>query len=558
MTTTATETRLRPLDWDGGRFVSAGGPALVAVACGVAVCILGWRGVDQAAQVYRSSQVHAHGLVLWDSGWYDGNFPVGYSVLFPVLGALFGPRAVAVASAGVATWAFDRLTTRHFGRRPLASWYFAASSALPVAIGQTPYLSGEALGLAAVVALVTQRRTLAVALAGLCLLCSPLAAAFLALACVALALAALGRSGLGSGLTSLRLAVVGNSDIVGPLVVTAVIGAAIIALGVLFPGDGPFPFPWSGLALTESMCAIVVTGLIPTTQTVRIGAGVYALATFGAFVVANPVGGNAPRLATSVGLPLLACFAWPRRWPPPRRVAAAGGAALVVPFAVWQWAPAAQVTTAGSDPAIQRSYYQPLVAEIAKLSPLPVRAEIAPTKEHWEAAYVAPFVSLARGWERQLDLADNPIFYRAGALNASSYSAWLIANGVSWVALASTPLDYAGAAEGKLVASGAVRGLSLVWSNANWRLWRVDDSSGLVSGPARLTALEPDRLTLDVRRPGPITVRVRYIKYWSLAGAAACVSEDSAGWTVVNARQAGVVRLSTELVNDKQTSTCLH
>ena len=39
------------------------------------------------------------------------------------------------------------------------------------------------------------------------------------------------------------------------------------------------------------------------------------------------------------------------------------------------------------------------------------RLEIPATQNHWETAFVAPVVSLARGWERQVDIADNPMFY---------------------------------------------------------------------------------------------------------------------------------------------------
>src|SRR5580704_15234313 len=116
--------------WDTRRMLQVGGPLLLAVVCGIVVCLLGWRGVDQAAQAYRTEEVRRHGLILWDAGWYAGNFPLGYSVLFPPLGAIFGVQGVAVASAGGASWAFDWLAVRHFGRRPLGSWYFAVATVL--------------------------------------------------------------------------------------------------------------------------------------------------------------------------------------------------------------------------------------------------------------------------------------------------------------------------------------------------------------------------------------------------------------------------------------------
>ncbi len=101
---------------------------------------------------------------------------------------------------------------------------------------------------------------------------------------------------------------------------------------------------------------------------------------------------------------------------------------------------------------------------------------MVPTEYHWEAAYVAPVMPLARGWERQLDVADNPIFYRSGALAAGTYRAWLLDDGVTFVALPDAPLDSAGQAEGRLVSSGQVPGLDLIWRSAHWRLYSVAGS----------------------------------------------------------------------------------
>ncbi|HET6917169.1 MAG TPA: hypothetical protein VFH56_13840, partial [Acidimicrobiales bacterium] len=58
-------------------------PAVLTLLLATAVWILGWRGVDQAAQLYRVTMFRTHGLMLWDAGWYGGNFPLGYSALFP-------------------------------------------------------------------------------------------------------------------------------------------------------------------------------------------------------------------------------------------------------------------------------------------------------------------------------------------------------------------------------------------------------------------------------------------------------------------------------------------
>src|SRR5580693_4273735 len=173
--------------------VGAVAPALLTLVLATTVCLLGWRGVDQAAQFYRVTEFKTHGLMLWDSGWYGGNFPLGYSVLFPVIGAVLGIKVASVAAAVLATWAFDRTVTAYFGSRPLGTWYFAVSTLLPVTIGQLPFLTGEAFGLSAILAVQRGRRPLAVVLGLLAALCSPLAAAFLAMVCLAWAAYAAGR-----------------------------------------------------------------------------------------------------------------------------------------------------------------------------------------------------------------------------------------------------------------------------------------------------------------------------------------------------------------------------
>lgn len=522
------------------------GPALVAVALAVMVAVLHWKGVDQAAQSYRVLQVRTHGLALWDSGWYGGNYPLGYSVVFPVVGALVGLSVASAAAAAGASWAFDRLVTPAFGRRPLGVWYFAASTILAVAIGQLPFLAGEALGMAALVALTRQRRIAAVALVAAAASCSPLAAAFTVLACVAWFWHRRGQ----------RLWI-------GVVAGTAV--AVIAGLGLLFPGTGPFPFPWVGLMISLSACGMLATSLVRSTPVLRTAAVLYAVASVASFLVANPVGGNAPRLAATVGVPLLFClvtapagpfstFASTPRWADPGRwslvrwwrptltVAALGA------LAAWEWGPGLGVVTSpASDPALAASYYQPVVHQIEVRSHGPVRVEIPPTRDHWEAAWVAPYVSLARGWERQLDIADNPIFYRPGTLDPASFRHWLLSNGVTWVALPATALDYAGTDEAGLLHAGEVRGLRLVWSNRDWKLWRVTATPGLVSGPATLSALAPDQVHLTFSQPGAATVRVRYSSFSAVTDGDACVRPDAAGWTMVKAGAVGPVTLGTSV-----------
>jgi hypothetical protein len=230
---------------------------------------------------------------------------------------------------------------------------------------------------------------------------------------------------------------------------------------------------------------------------------------------------------------------------------------MVVPFAVWQWAPSGSVVTSpASHPELQESFYQPLLQELALRAPEPIRVEVPPTLEHWEAAFLAPHISLARGWERQLDIADNSLFYTAGALTASSYKTWLDTNGITWVALPSAPLDYASQGEARLLESGQVAGLDLVWQTPDWRLWRVDGSPGLVSGAASLTSVGPDHLVLQVSQPGPITVRVHYTDFWTVTAGAACLSAAPGGWTGIDAVTVGPLELSASVLHPAPPAYC--
>jgi hypothetical protein len=556
------ETRATVRAW-----VELVGPAGLALVLSLLALAAGLRGTDVAAQTYRAEVVRLHGFVLWDSGWYGGSFPSGYSALSPTVSAYLGVAASSVLAAVLATWCFDGIIRTVTGRRTLGSWYFAVSTLLAVSIGQVPYLTGEAVALASILAIVRGRPKLGAALGVASALFSPLAAAFLVMVCVVWAV---------HGPTRRR----------SMLATAAGATALVVVLGALFPGTGPFPFHWAGLVVVELLCLTVLSPVVRTTPAVRLAAAVYGLASLGSFLVPNPLGGNAVRLAESVGLPLVASLmsnpltyrphlrggrirrsgrrvlAGPARlWqatsarPLLRRPALAF--AVFVPFAVWQWAPGTGVVaSAATTPADTAAFYQPLIAHLrAADGDRPVRVEIVPTFNHWESAYVGPYVGLARGWERQLDVADNPIFYTAGALDVRSYRSWLDANGVAWVALPQAKLDYAGTGEAALLRHRHIPGLRLVWSTPSWELWHVDGTPGLVTGAATLTTLAPDRVGLSVHRPGDLLLRVRYITYWNLSAGAACVLPAPGGWTEVHVAAAGQVELQASLL-DGHPATC--
>ena len=100
-------------------------------------------------------------------------------------------------------------------------------------------------------------------------------------------------------------------------------------------------------------------------------------------------------------------------------------------------------------------------------------------------------------------MAYNALFYNPGRLPPGAYRSWLLANGVSFVALATAPLDYAATTEAALLRSGAARGLHPVWRSAHWELWSVVGSPGLTSGPARFLSLTPQSAAYPDLGPGP-------------------------------------------------------
>jgi hypothetical protein len=501
-----------------------------AIACGLALLatFLGWHGTDLAAQVYRVSLFNHHGLTVWDNQWYGGQWTLSYSVIFPPVAALLGVEAVGVISATVAAFSFDRLAIDHFGPAArIGSLLFALGTVAQVAIGQLPFLMGEALGLTAFLMATKRRWPAAVVLAAATSLASPLAGCFLALAALAWLVSAPRDSRIG--------------------IATMLVGAAtpLAVTTVLFPGQGFFPYPFPSFAFEVAVC-LGLWIAIPRNQVVlRTALGLYALAAVASFLLPTPMGGNVGRLGACMSLPIAACALWPQR----RRVLALA----VVPLALWQWMPAwGAMVNDGLDPSTHKAYFQPLLVFLAAHDQPAGRVEVVPTHLHWEAAYVAPTVALARGWDRQLDTAGNPIFYEHGSLSTQSYHSWLIDNGVRFVALPDTSLDYAAVAEAQLVRAG-VPGLRPVWRNAHWRVFAVDGSSGIVDGPARLISLEGTSMVLDAASAGTILVRVRYNAGWTVSSGAACVEDNSGRWTTVKAEDAGLVQLKLHVGQDPDT-----
>ncbi|HWH10341.1 MAG TPA: hypothetical protein VG165_04385 [Solirubrobacteraceae bacterium] len=496
---------------------------LVAASLALLVLVTGARGVDLAAATYRVEMFGQNGLTVWDSQWYGGHWTFSYSVLFAPIGWLAGIPLMDIACSALAAWAFDRLAVPRFGRAGrLGAAVFAVGTVVQVAIGQEPYLLGETFGLVALVAANEGRLPLALALALACPFASPLAGAFLAIASAAWLV---GRWPARRG------------------VAASVAGAAavpLILLQVLFPGQGTMPF--ATLEFVGMLGALLPLGIVAARVDRAIASGVllYAATVAFAFFVPSALGDNITRLGACFGVALAATLASSRV--PGRRLLAIAA----VPFALAQWLPAEQALSGAADPSTSATYFHPLLTYLRQADQPLGRVEVVPTALHWEAAFVAPYLPLARGWERQLDVANNALFYGSHPLTPAAYRAWLLANGVRFVALADVSLDYSAFAEAGLVRAQAA-GLSLVWRNADWRVYAVQGAPGLVSGPAVLLSAGGADVALQATGTAPITVRERYVGTWRVTRGDATIAEASGGWLLVSPQRPGPIDLHVGL-----------
>jgi hypothetical protein len=495
-------------------------PLLAAGLAGI-VALTGAQGVDWAAATYRVGLFARSGLTVWDSQWYGGHWTFDYSVLFAPIGWIAGIPAMEIVCVALAAWAFDRLAVGQFGRAGrVGAIVFAVGTVVQVAIGQEPYLLGETLALLSLLAARRSVWPLALALATASSLASPLAGGFLAIAAVAWAAGSWPRR---------RYCAWG---------VTAAALAPLAVIELLFTGLGPAPFsPLNFVAMLVALALLGVVVVIRSERTLSIGIALYALACVVAFAVPSALGSNVTRLGICFGVALVAILAWDGRR---GRLLLAAAA---VPLALAQWVPARQALLGEGNASMQAAYYQPLLRFLDRADRPLGRVEVVPTAFHTEAAFVAPSFPLARGWERQLDTAENKIFYVQGGLTDATYRAWLLDNGVRFVALPDVALDYAAKAEARLVRAGGVRGLVAVWHSAHWRVFLVAGAPGLISGPAQLVSSSGADVRLTATHAGVIVVRERYVNSWQVTNGAAAVTEAAGGWLQVRARRAGPIEL---------------
>jgi hypothetical protein len=500
--------------------VLAGLAALLVVA-------LAPPGGDSAAHLYRTLLVR-EGVAVWDNLWFSGHYPLAsYSLLYYLPAAVVGNVPLVVAGVVAAAALFGAVATHEWG--PAAAWparVFGLLAAGPLFTGTYSYALGLAAGLGALRLLQLGRPYLAVAAGALALGFSPLAFAFL---CLALGAVVLARRG---GRRALLVA--------GGLAAAAAVQLAAV---LLFPSEGRYPF--SALSLAAVLAVSGLGGALAwRSERGRVLAAFFALwgvVALIAYVVPSPFGDNLARLRGVIfPLVLLAAILAQFR---PRWLA---GAALAVAL-VYNLGPDVSALPKRIDDArtAEERFWAPALGFLAGQATPDHRVEVVPTFGHWEAYWVprAGF-ALARGWYRQIDIAENPELYE-GSLSAAGYRRWLRRMGVRWVLLPDVRLGPLGARrEAELLRSGDA-GLVTVFATSDWTIYELPGAAPILSGaaPSRLSRFGHDRIAGSVAGAGSYLLRVRYTPYWRVADGEVCLRRAPGGMTQLVAHRPGAFEL---------------
>ncbi len=498
----------------------AAAPVLVAVVLSGALHLAWWQllassGGDIAAQDAWAHFARAHPGSAYDLAWYGGMHPASYSLLSPYLMAALGVRPTMVIAGTVSAGLLAFLVTK---RDPAAAhrWWpalYGACALVGDAVsGRVTFALGTCFALAALCVIFVwppswgagHRRTrgaLTVVASALATAASPVAGLFLGLVAASLWLTGRRRAAYALGLPP-----------------TVLVGLS----AVLFPFSGEQPMAWDSVVLPLASGAAVAVLSPRAWRSLRVGAVVYIVAVLVAWLVPSQVGTNISRLGLLFGgCALVAVAAWGgiessvaarRLGSPAARVALV---LALVTCTVWQVATAGR-DAAGAGPADnQRAGLSSLIDQLDSRGADLGRVEVVPTRSHGEAAALAPYANLARGWNRQADAERNKIFYRSATLTPRTYRRWLHRWAVGFVVLPRAELDPAAVDEGRLVAGG-VPYLTTVWADADWTLLEVHHATPLVSAPATVLRFDAVGVVVSIPRAATVVVRVAYSPWLSL------------------------------------------
>ncbi|MBD0709396.1 hypothetical protein BU197_13715 [Streptomyces sp. CBMA291] len=459
-------------------------------------------GGDLAAQDAWAEFVGRHPDSAYNLAWYGGMHPISYSVVSPYLMAVLGVRSTMMI-AGTLSAALTALILVRVRavRNPLACSVAGAFAFLCNALsGRVTFGLGMmfALGAAAAVFCWPHRwrrkrwakAAVAALLAALATACSPVAGLFLGIAAAALFL-----NGRRPGAYALGLTPV-----------------AVVALSSwLFPFSGTQPMAFGSTAL-PLLFGVVVFLLVPKDwRTVRTGAAVYTVGALLTWLIDSQIGSNISRLPMLfAGVVLLAALPYTaprsRRW-----------YALVLAFAglnFWIGFKGVDDVIRTAPDASWAREVAPLINQLQVRKADKARVEVVPASSHRESSALSPYINLARGWNRQADMERNPLFYD-DTLDAANYAEWLDRWAVHYVVLPTGAPDSGAEQEAELVGAGLPY-LKQVWSDANWRLYEVEDPTPLAEPPAEVQSAEENEVVIRVDSPGRVLIRVPYSPWLAL------------------------------------------
>ncbi|MEU1086614.1 MFS transporter [Streptomyces sp. NPDC005892] len=459
-------------------------------------------GGDIAAQDAWAEFVGQHPGTAYNLAWYGGMHPVSYSVVSPYLMSLIGVRSTMMlagtVSAGLTAMILVRVKAV---RNPLVCSLAGVFAYLCNALsGRVTFGLGMMFAVGAVAAVFCwpyrwryrrwAKAAVAAPLAGLATASSPVAGLFLGVVAAALFLHKRRPGAYAIGLPP--VAVVGLSS-------------------WLFPFSGTQPMSVGTLSL-PFVFAVFVFVLVPRDwKTVRTASALYGLGTLATYFVDSQIGSNITRMAMLfAGVVLLAAL--PFTAPRTRRWYALVIAVVGLNFWIGFKSVADIVRTAPT--ASWARELAPLVNELQEVDATRGRIEVVPASSHREASALAPYVNLARGWNRQADMKRNPLFYD-DTLDKTNYREWLDRWAVHYVVLPKGEPDSGAAQEAALVGQGLPY-LKQLWADANWKLYRVEDPTPLADPPATVLNFEADEITLRVPEAGRFLIRVPYTRWLSL------------------------------------------
>ncbi|WP_328362832.1 MFS transporter [Streptomyces sp. NBC_00445] len=463
-------------------------------------------GGDLAAQDAWAEFVGRHPDSAYNLAWYGGMHPVSYSVVSPYLMSVFGVRTSMMIAGTISAGLLTLILLRSRSvKNPLWAALAGVFAFLcNAASGRVTFGLGTVFALGAVAVVFCwpyrwrykrwAKALCAAPLAALATMASPVAGLFVGLVAVALFLQKRRPGAWALGLAP----------------------AAVVAVSAwLFPFSGTQPMSVGSASLPLLYSVFVYAAVPREWKTVRITAAVYGLSVLLVWLISSQIGSNITRLPMLfAGVALVAAL--PFTVPRTRKWYAL--VVVTVGFNAWIGFKSVDDVVNTTPTASWARELAPLVNELQEVGAEKGRVEVVPASSHREASALAPYVNLARGWNRQADMGRNPLFYD-DTLNSANYYEWLRRWAVHFVVLPKGKADGDGGERERELVQRGMPYLKQIWGDANWQLFRVNDPTPLAEPNAVVERTEQTELTMKVTVPGRIIVRIPYSPWLSIVDA---------------------------------------